>query len=119
MVLPDDVIEIFRLAHLDVRTRVGANALNGRRVGATLVDGYLLGHTVQPDCSLQELPGSGVVSLGPQEKVDGVAVAVNRPVQILPLAGDLDVGRRSRPSANSCQLGFYAVGTRPPALAAS
>ena len=92
MVLFDDVVQVLRLAHLDVRTRVGSNTLNGRPVGAALVDGYLFGRTVQADGLFEKASGSCVISLGALQKVDRIAVAVDRPAQILPLAGDLDVG---------------------------
>ena len=49
-------------------------------VRAALVDGDLLGHTVQIHGALEERPGCGVVSLGAQQEVDRVAVAVDRPV---------------------------------------
>ena len=37
MILLDDVIEVFDLAHLDLRTGVGTNAFNGRRVGSVAI----------------------------------------------------------------------------------
>ena len=39
VILLDHVVEVFILAHQDVDTGVGLHAFNGRRVGATLVDG--------------------------------------------------------------------------------
>ena len=63
MVLLDDVVEVLDLTRLDVRAGIGLNALERRHVGAALVDGDFLGRAVQ---------------------IDG-------PVQVLPLAGDLDV----------------------------
>ena len=47
-----------------VCTGVGTNALNGRRVRATLVDGDLLGYAVQVDGAFQKAPCGGAVSLG-------------------------------------------------------
>lgn len=40
----------------------------------------------------KECPGRGMIALGPQKEVDGVAALVDRAVQVLPLAADLDVG---------------------------
>ena len=40
VVLLDDVVEVLRLAQLDVCARVGAHALDGRRVGITLVSAW-------------------------------------------------------------------------------
>ena len=44
------------------------------------------------DGALEELAPRGDVSMRPKQEVDGVASAVDRPVQILPLTGDFDVG---------------------------
>jgi hypothetical protein len=43
-VLLDDVVQVLRMAKLDLNARLGTHALDGRRVRATLVDGDLLGH---------------------------------------------------------------------------
>ena len=92
VVLLDEVVEVFRLAHLDVQTAVGLDARDCSRVRAALVDGDLLGHAVQVYGALEECPGCGVVWLGAQQEVNGVAVAVDRPLQLPPLAADLHVG---------------------------
>ena len=63
-----------------------------RNVRAALVDGDLLGHAVQVHGVLEKCPGCGVISLGAQQEVDGVAIAVDRPVQVLPLAAELHAG---------------------------
>ena len=55
VVLLDDVVEVFDLAHLDVCAGVGTNALDGRRIRTTLVDGDLLGRAVQIDGALQKV----------------------------------------------------------------
>src|ERR1035437_6409295 len=52
MVLLDDVVEVLVLTHQDVDAGVGLDALNGRRVGAALVNGDLLWHIVQVDGAL-------------------------------------------------------------------
>ena len=91
VVLLDDVVEVLDLTHLDVRAGIGLNALDGRRVGAALVDGDFPGHAVQTDGALQKAPRRSTVSRGTEQKVDRVAVSVDGPVQVLPLAGDLDV----------------------------
>ena len=56
MVLLDDVVEVLDLAHLDVRTGIGLNAFDGRRVRTALVDRDFLGHAVQIDGALQKAP---------------------------------------------------------------
>ena len=87
VVLLDEVVEVLELTHLDVRAGIGLNALDGRRVGAALVDGDFLGHAVQIDGARQKAPRRSTVSRGTEQKVDRVAVSVDGPVQVLPLAG--------------------------------
>src|SRR5437773_1007341 len=77
MVLFDDVVEVLRLAHLDVRTGVGLNALDGGCVGAALVNGDLLGHTVQTDGLFKKASCGCVISLGTKQEVDRIAVAID------------------------------------------
>ena len=62
------------------------NALDSRRVRATLVDGDLLGHSVQIDGALQKAPGGGTVFLGTKQEIDRVVVTIDGPVQVFPLA---------------------------------
>jgi hypothetical protein len=92
VVLFDDVVEVLRLAHLDGQTAIGLDAHDGGSVGCALVDRDLVGHAVQVDGAFEERPGRGVISFGAQQEVDSVAVAVDRAVQVLPLAADLHVG---------------------------
>ena len=65
---------------------------DGGGVGSALVDCDLVGHAVQVDGAFEERPGCGVISFGAQQEIDCIAVAVDRAVQVLPLACDLDVG---------------------------
>lgn len=46
VVLLDDVVEVFVLAHQDIDTGVSLDTFNGRRIGPALVNRDLLGHTV-------------------------------------------------------------------------
>ena len=86
------VVEVLRLAQLDVRTGVGAHSLDGRCVGAALVDGALLRHSVQFDGAFEESPRRSVVSVSTKQKVDRGTGTVDASVQVLPLAADFDVG---------------------------
>jgi hypothetical protein len=49
VVLLDDVVEVFALPHLDVSLVLGGVAVDGRRVGAALVERDLLGFAVLTD----------------------------------------------------------------------
>ena len=91
MVLLDDVVQVFVLAYQDVNTGIGLDTFNGRRIGTALVDGDLLGQAVQVDGALQKTPGRCLVPLSSQQKVDGVASAVNRALKVLPLTRHFDV----------------------------
>ena len=66
VVLLDDVVEVFVLADQDVDTGISLDTFNGRRVGATLVNGDFLGQAVLVDGSLQEAPGRCLVPLSSQ-----------------------------------------------------
>ena len=73
MVLFDDVVEVLRLAHLDGRTGVGLNALDGGRVGTALVNVDLLGHTMQSDGLFKKASCGCVITLGTQQKPESVS----------------------------------------------
>ena len=66
MVLLDEIVEVFVLAHQDVNTGVSLDAFNGGRIGAALVDGDLLWHIVQVDRALQKAPGCCLIPFGSQ-----------------------------------------------------
>ena len=65
VVLLDNVVQVFVLAHQDVDAGVGLYAFNGRSIGTALVDGDLLGYAVQVDGALQKAPrrSPGIVPL--------------------------------------------------------
>ena len=63
-----------------------------QRNGFALVDGDLLEHAIQISTSPEKSSGVCMVSLRTKQKVNGVAVAVGRPLYVSPLAGDLNVG---------------------------
>jgi len=88
----DDVVEVFRLAKQNVDTGINLDTFNGRCVGATLVDGDLIGHAVQVESLFKKAPGRSPIPLGGQQEIHCVASTVNYSVEILPLARHLDVG---------------------------
>jgi putative NIF3 family GTP cyclohydrolase 1 type 2 len=53
---------------------------------------------VQIDDMFQKTPSSSAVSLGTKQKVDHVAVTVDRAVQVLPLASDVNISLVHRPA---------------------
>ena len=65
--------------------------LDSSGVGAALVDGDLFGHAVQVNGALDESFRRREVSVCAEQTVDGVAGSIDGSVQVLALAGDLDV----------------------------
>jgi hypothetical protein len=55
-------------------TAKGLNTGDSGRVGAALVDGYLLWHVVQTDGAFEKGAGCGMIALGAQQEVNRVAV---------------------------------------------
>src|SRR5665213_1903551 len=92
MILLNYIVEVLALTQFDVAAMLGVVALDRRRVGTALVDGDLLRLAVQCHGLFQEAPRRSAIALGPEQKVDRVAFAIHRAVQILPLTVDFDVG---------------------------
>jgi hypothetical protein len=86
---------------------VTKHLLQGRRVAGVLIGGDLVRHGSGDRHGGAEERFGGFLIVGlAQVDVDQVAVAVDRPVQILPLTGNLDVGLiLSANSGNRCQGG--------------
>jgi hypothetical protein len=61
--------QLAKVPHQVVDTGVSLDTFNGRRIGAALVNGDLLGHTVQVDGTLQKAPRCCLVPLGREKKV--------------------------------------------------
>ena len=91
MILLDEVVEVLRLAHLDVHAAVGAHADDRCRVDPALVDRALLGHAVPLDGTFEESPRCSEVLVRAHQEVDRVAGAAHRALQVLPLAAGRDV----------------------------
>ena len=77
MLLLDEVVEVFVLAHQNVNTGSSLDTFNGRCVGAALVDGDLLGNAVNVDGALQKAPGRCLIPLGREKKVHRIAGTVS------------------------------------------
>ena len=84
-ILFDHAVEVFVLTQPDIDTGINLDTFNGRRIGATLVDGDLLWHAMQVDCALQKASGCSLISLGSQQKIDDVASSINRAVEVIPV----------------------------------
>src|SRR5215831_10436987 len=92
MILLHNVVEIFHLTDDDVCAVCLVVALDGGFIGVTAVDGDRLGETVTADGFFQKPQcGLGIPVLR-QEKVNGLALLIDRAIEIAPLALHLNVG---------------------------
>src|SRR5471032_1972297 len=99
VVLLDDVVEVFDLAHHNRHVPAGVDRIDGRLVSAALVHGDLVGNTVLAHGLVEEAFCGSHVPLGGQKKIDGLSLLVDGTVKILPDAFDLDVGFVHAPAA--------------------
>ena len=63
MIFFDKVVQVLRLARLNVETAVGDQLSNGGRVVSAVDDRDLLGHGVQVDRALKELSADGALAI--------------------------------------------------------
>jgi hypothetical protein len=103
VVLLDNVVQIL-FWRIRMSTQASALTFNGRRVGAALVNGDLLRHIVQVDCSFQKATRRGQIALGGEQGIDCVPIAINSEVEVLPLAGHFDVGLVHSPTPANWSL---------------
>lgn len=75
VVLFDDIVQVFVLAHQDINAGVGLDSFNCGRVGAALLESNLLWHVVPVDGTLQKPPCRGQIAFGGEQKVNGIACA--------------------------------------------
>lgn len=108
MVLFDDVVEVFDLAHQDRHVAAGVDRIDRRLVGAALVHRDLLWLAVSSPGLIEEALRRVHVTLCRQQDVDGLAIAmlVDGAVEVLPDALDLDVGLIHAPAAADWALVF-------------
>jgi hypothetical protein len=74
VVLFDDVIQVFDVPHFDLLTGFLLERLDGRGIGAALVDRDLFRQTVLPDRFLDKTQSGFSIAMGCQREVDGVPV---------------------------------------------
>lgn len=106
MVLLDDVVEVLHLSNDDWSFASGIDLINGRLVGATLVQGDLLRKIVGLHGFVEEAHGCGLVALGRQQEIDRFALFVHDTVEIFSGAFEHDVGLVHSPAAAHWALGF-------------
>ena len=99
MVLLHYVIEIFDFTDGDCGVVLRIIASDGSRIGLAAIDGDLLGHPMATDRLGEEPLGRWLVSLLREEKVNRLAALIYGPIEIIPLALDLDVRLVHPPAA--------------------
>src|SRR5262249_6862111 len=92
MVLFHDIIQIFHLPDGDGRAVRFVIAFDGGFIGVTAVNGDRLRDSVAADRLLQKPQCGLCIPLLGEQKVNGLAVLIDRSIQIAPLPLDLDGG---------------------------
>jgi hypothetical protein len=92
MVLLDYVVQILDLTNLDGCLALRVHRMQCRQIRTAFVDGHRLRRTVLSDCLFKETPGSNLVALGSEQKIDGVTRLVYGAIQLFPRTFDLDIG---------------------------
>jgi len=91
MILLHPIVQVLVLADLDGVTGVLLKCLDRRGIGPAFVDRDLVRETVLAHSLLEKAPRGLLVTMGGEQKVNGLAVPIDGTVKILPLAFDLDV----------------------------
>jgi hypothetical protein len=90
VVLLNDVVEVLTLRNRYRRVMLDIITFDAGGVGAALVDRDGCGKRVVPDGTSEKPLCRSPIALGGEQEVDGVARFIDRAIQILPLAADLD-----------------------------
>lgn len=104
MILLDQVVQVLVLSNLDPPFAFGVDVLHGGEVGATLVEGHLLGLAVGGDGVLEKAHRRCLVAVSAEQEIHGVAGLIDRPVQVLPVAFHLDIGFVHAPAGANGKL---------------
>jgi hypothetical protein len=109
MVLLDNVVEVFNLAHKHRYVAAGVDSIDHRLLGPALVHRDLVRIAVRSHSLVKEALRRGLVPLRRQQEVDGLAVLVDGAVEVSPDALDFDVGLIHAPAAADQALVFTAI----------
>ena len=83
------------MTDLDRCFAIAIDGVERSEIGAAFSDRRCLWNTTLIDRFLKETPGSNLVALGVQQKIDGVAVTVDRAVEIPRSGTNSQFGRYS------------------------
>ena len=85
MVLFDNIIQILHLPDGDGRAMLCVIAFDGGFLGVTAVNSDRLRDPVPADRLLQKPQGRLLIAVLGQQKVDGLTLLIDRPIEIAPL----------------------------------
>jgi hypothetical protein len=91
VILLHNIVEVFALPDLNLRSRLIIDGLDPGSIGTTLIDVNLFRLTVIPNGFLQKPFCSFDVTLGSKNKINGLAIFVYSPIEVLPLSLYTDV----------------------------
>lgn len=89
MILFDDVVEMFDLAHLDRHVAAGIDRIGGRLIGSALVHRDLVRIAVRFYRFIEKAPRGSHITLRREQEVNGFSLLVDSRVQVFPDAFDL------------------------------
>jgi len=92
VILFDDIAEVFALANLDAFIVIFTVGLDGGLDGITFVDIDEPGFAISINGFVQKSQCRFLIALGREYEVDGIALLVDGPIEVLPLAIDFDIG---------------------------
>ncbi|MGF6482812.1 hypothetical protein QFZ91_005039 [Paraburkholderia sp. JPY419] len=98
MVLFHEVVQVFVLPDPDRGFALGVDGVKCGQIRAAFVDSHRLGFAIEGDRFFEISPRRSLISMGPQQEVDGVASLVDGAIQVFPLAIDLNVGLIDAPT---------------------
>ena len=104
MVLFDDVVEVFDLAHQDLHVAASVDRIDRRHVGAALVHRDLFRIAVRSHGVVEEALRRSHIAFGREQEVDGLSLLIDGAVQVFPDAFDLNVGLIHAPAATDWAL---------------
>jgi hypothetical protein len=91
MVLLHHVVQIFDLTDRDGSAMLLIIGPDGRSIGLTPIDGNRLRDPMAADGLFQKAQGGVLIPLRRQQKVNRLAVFIDRTIEVIPLAFDPDV----------------------------
>ena len=103
MILFNDIVKVFDLPDLDlfIFCNVLVAKIQSGFIAATLINRYFGWSAIVFDRFFEKSLSGSSISLGPQQKINGIALAINGTIQIDPFAFQFDVRLVHPPACHS------------------